>query len=55
MIRSFQENMPTVVHKMPAFRHAFYAIALKINGDGKALSGHYSEFPEGSVVFFIVF
>lgn len=52
MIRSFQENMPTVVHKMPAFRHAFYAIALKMNGGGKALASHYSAFPEGSVVFF---
>ncbi|MEL6305534.1 MAG: helix-turn-helix domain-containing protein [Bacteroidota bacterium] len=52
VVRSFQENMPTVVHRMPAFRHAFYAIALRINGDGKALSSHYSEFPEGSVVFF---
>ncbi|MBQ4821939.1 helix-turn-helix domain-containing protein [Aquimarina sp. MMG016] len=52
VVRSFQENMPTVVHKMPAFRHAFYAIALKINGEGKALASHYSEFPNGSVVFF---
>ncbi|WP_299248785.1 helix-turn-helix domain-containing protein [uncultured Aquimarina sp.] len=52
VVRSFQENMPTVVHKMPPFRHAFYAIALKMNGDGKALSSHYSDFPDGSVVFF---
>ena len=52
VVRSFQENMPTVVHKMPAFRHAFYAIALKMNGDGKALSSHYSAFPDGSVIFF---
>lgn len=52
VVRSFQENMPTVVHKMPAFRHAFYAIALRINGGGKPMSSHYAEFPEGSVVFF---
>ncbi|MEM8765359.1 MAG: helix-turn-helix domain-containing protein [Bacteroidota bacterium] len=52
VVRSFQENMPTVVHRMPAFRHAFYAIALRINGDGKAMSSHYADFPEGSVVFF---
>jgi len=51
-IRNFQDNMPTVVHQMPAFRHSFYAIALKLNGDGKAITGHHSEFPEGSVVFF---
>jgi len=51
-IRSFQENMRTVVHQMPAFRHSFYAIALKMNGDGKAISSHHSDFPDGSVVFF---
>lgn len=51
-IRSFEENMATVVHQMPAFRHAFYAIAIKISGKGKAITSHHSNFPEGSVVFF---
>lgn len=51
-IRSFAENMPTVVHKMPPFRHAFYAIAIKVDGKGKAISSHHTSFPEGSVVFF---
>ncbi|MEX0274256.1 MAG: helix-turn-helix domain-containing protein [Flavobacteriaceae bacterium] len=51
-IRSFGENMPTVVHQMPPFRHAFYAIAIKIEGKGKAVSSHYTHFPNGSVVFF---
>ena len=51
-IRSFEENMPTVVHRMPPFRHAFYAIAIKIGGKGKAVASHYTDFPDGSVVFF---
>lgn len=51
-IRSFEENMPTVVHQMLPFRHAFYAIAIKVGGRGKAVSGHFQDFPEGSVIFF---
>lgn len=51
-IRSFEENMPTVVHQMPPFRHAFYAIAVKVEGSGRAVTSHYTDFPEGSVVFF---
>ena len=44
--------MPTIVESMPAFRHEFYAIALKIEGNGKAISGHHTDFPEGSTIFF---
>lgn len=51
-IRNFEENMPTVVHQMPPFRHAFYAIAIKMEGKGKAVASHYTDFPEGSVIFF---
>ena len=51
-IRSFEENMPTVIHKMPPFRHAFYAIAIKTEGKGKAVVSHFTDFPEGSVIFF---
>lgn len=51
-IRSFQENMPTVVSKMPAFRHEFYAIAIKTEGKGIAISGHFNNFPVGSALFF---
>ncbi len=51
-IRSFKENMPTVVKAMPPFRHEFYAIALKTGGSGKAISGHHVEFPEGTTIFF---
>ena len=51
-IRSFEENMPVVVSEMPPFRHEFYAIALKAAGEGKAVSGHHTDFPEGSVIFF---
>ena len=51
-IRNFEENMPTVIHQMPPFRHSFYAIAIKMEGKGKAVSSHYTDFPEGSVIFF---
>lgn len=51
-IRSFEENMPTVVAKMKPFKHEFYAIAIKVEGSGKAISGHHTNFPEGATVFF---
>lgn len=51
-IRTFEENMPTVVAKMPSFKHEFYAIAIKVEGSGKAISGHHTNFPEGATVFF---
>ncbi|MEX0287989.1 MAG: helix-turn-helix domain-containing protein [Flavobacteriaceae bacterium] len=51
-IRTFEENMPTVVHAMPPFRHEFYAIALKVVGKGVVISGHHTDFPEGSTIFF---
>ncbi|WP_353776986.1 helix-turn-helix domain-containing protein [Winogradskyella sp. 3972H.M.0a.05] len=51
-IRSFEENMPTVVHNMEPFKHEFFAVAIKVEGSGKAISGHHSNFPEGATVFF---
>ncbi|WP_196888888.1 helix-turn-helix domain-containing protein [Aureivirga sp. CE67] len=51
-IRSFEENMETVVPKMPAFNHEFYSIAIKYEGGGKAISGQFSDFPKGSTIFF---
>jgi len=51
-IRSFEENMKSVVSKMPPFRHEFYAIAIKSDGDGKAISGHHKDFPKGHTIFF---
>lgn len=51
-IRSFEENMATVSDKMPAFRHEFYAIAIKADGDGKAITGQFTNFPEGTTIFF---
>lgn len=44
--------MKTVVHQMPPFRHEFYAIAIKADGDGKAITGHHTNFPEGATIFF---
>lgn len=49
-IRSFEDNMKSVVHNMPPFRHEFYAIAIK--ADGKAITGHHTNFPEGATIFF---
>lgn len=51
-IRRFEDNMPTVVAKMEPFKHEFYAIAIKVEGSGKAISGHHTNFPEGATVFF---
>ena len=51
-IRRFEENMKTVVQQMPVFRHEFFAIAIKADGDGKAVSGAFSDFPEGASTFF---
>jgi len=51
-IRSFSENMPTVVKKMLPFRHEFYAIAIKAEGEGKVVSGHHTDFPDGATIFF---
>ncbi len=47
-IRSFEENMATVVAKMEPFKHEFYAIAIKVEGSGKAISGHHKDFPKGA-------
>lgn len=37
---------------MPAFRHEFYALAIKADGDGKAITGRFVDFPEGTSLFF---
>ena len=51
-IRSFEENMNTVHPQMEPFRHEFYAIAIKADGGGKARTGAFSDFPDGTTVFF---
>ena len=51
-IRSFEENMETVKSSMPAFRHEFYALAIKVDGGGKVVSGQFSNFPKGATIFF---
>ncbi|TXE11590.1 helix-turn-helix domain-containing protein [Seonamhaeicola algicola] len=51
-IRSFEENMPTVHPKMPPFKHEFYSVAIKVEGTGIAISGHFSNFPDGATIFF---
>ncbi|MGR3810315.1 helix-turn-helix domain-containing protein [Jiulongibacter sp. NS-SX5] len=44
--------MSTVNNKQKPFRHVFYSVALKVGGSGKAVTSHYRDFPEGSVIFF---
>lgn len=51
-IRSFEENMSSVHPQMHPFRHEFFAIAVKADGDGTATSGAFSDFPEGTTIFF---
>lgn len=51
-IRCFEDTMKTVHQKMPPFRHEFYAIAIKEAGGGKAITGQFSDFPEGITLFF---
>ncbi len=51
-IRSFQENMKTVHHKMPPFKHEFYALAIKLDGSGYAKTGNYSTADKKATIFF---
>ncbi|QCW99425.1 helix-turn-helix domain-containing protein [Aggregatimonas sangjinii] len=51
-IRSFEENMKTVHHNMPPFKHEFYAIAVKLDGGGFAKTGNYSTADKKATVFF---
>ena len=44
--------MPTIVATMPPFRHEFYAIALKIEGTGVAITGHHKGLANKSSIFF---
>ncbi|MBV7268709.1 helix-turn-helix domain-containing protein [Winogradskyella luteola] len=51
-VRMFQDNMKTVRHKMPTFKHEFYAIALKLDGSGYAKTGNFSTKNLKATVFF---
>jgi len=51
-IRRFSDNMKTVNLKQSPFRHEFFSVAIKVSGNGKALSGHQSNFPTGYTIFF---
>ena len=51
-IRSFEENMKSVRHQMPPFKHEFYAIALKLDGEGIAATGNYQTPKAGATIFF---
>ncbi|MGD1840943.1 MAG: helix-turn-helix domain-containing protein [Thermonemataceae bacterium] len=51
-IRSFEENMKTVKHQMPPFKHEFFAIALKLEGSGFATTGNFTTQHLKATVFF---
>lgn len=40
-IRSFEDNMKTVKPRVEPFRHEFYAVALRIEGDGMTKTGPF--------------
>lgn len=37
---------------MSIFKYEYNAIAIKVEGSGKAISGHHTNFPDGATVFF---
>jgi AraC family transcriptional regulator, transcriptional activator of pobA len=41
-IRSFEDNMKTVKRKVEPFRHEFYAIALRLQGEGTTQTGQFT-------------
>lgn len=51
-IRSFQENMNSVHHKMLPFKHEFYALAIKLSGSGYAKTGNFSTKNRTTTIFF---
>ena len=51
-VRSFEDNMKSVRHQMPPFKHEFYAIALKLEGAGAASTGNYQTPESGATIFF---
>lgn len=51
-IRSFAENMKTVHHSMPPFKHEFYALALKLEGGGSVTTGNHISDKLDATVFF---
>lgn len=42
-VRSFEENMKTVKKKVGPFRHEFYAIAMRIQGEGTTQTGQFTK------------
>ncbi|MEM8909242.1 MAG: helix-turn-helix transcriptional regulator, partial [Bacteroidota bacterium] len=51
-VRTFEENMKTVVAQMAPFRHEFYAIAFKKGGTGHAKIGVSQTAESGYTIFF---
>ncbi|MCL3780672.1 AraC family transcriptional regulator [Prolixibacteraceae bacterium JC049] len=51
-VRRFEENKENIKTQMLPFRHEFYFIAIRTEGEGKVRSGHNLDFPEGVTVYF---
>ncbi|GAA4271240.1 helix-turn-helix domain-containing protein [Aquimarina gracilis] len=51
-VRTFEENMKTVYQQMLPFKHEFYAIAVKLDGEGFAKTGNYSTENLKATIFF---
>lgn len=51
-LRSFEDNMKTVHHQMPPFKHEFYAIAIKLSGGGTVKVGNFETTESEAVIFF---
>lgn len=51
-LRSFEDNMKSVHHRIPPFKHEFYAIAIKVDGGGFAKTGNYSTENLDATIFF---
>lgn len=50
--RNFEDNMQSVHHQMPPFKHEFYAIAIKLSGGGIVKVGNFQTEEQEAVVFF---
>lgn len=51
-IRRFEDNMKTVNARQSPFRHEFYAIALRSNGDGTTTTGSFTDKHDASYTLF---
>jgi len=51
-VRRLEDNKYDLKTKMLPFRHEFYFIAIRTEGQGKVQSGHNTQFPDGVTIYF---